>query len=672
MVEALGIWSHALAATMFVALALWQSRAPTWTPAQGAFAGALAGTAFWALVVALSEPASIAAALAESLRNLGWLGWLFALLREGARDSRRVALSMLFVVVGVVGVAEMLVALVPVLVPDAAASIRFAALALRLVTTIGALVLVHNLYTAAAPEARSGLRLPLIALAVLWSYDLSVYGVAALAERWSASFLALRGMVALLTAPAFGLALRRPDGWKMQLSRTVAFQSLSLVAILFYFGLLALLTVALDRIGGDYARLVQVGFVFATTLAALAFLPSDRFRAWFKVKLAKHFFAHRYDYRAEWLRFTETIGAPGPEAPPLGERAVRALADITDSSAGLLLTPDETGALIVQAAWQWGPTGGEPVPAPIAERLATAGRVIHAGEEIAPLPEWLRDDPRLWAIVPLLHFDGLAGLVVLARPPVDRGLDWEDFELLQIAGRQLASYLSEARGQQALSDARRFDEFNRRFAFILHDIKNLVSQLNLVARNAERHADNPAFRADMVETLKDSAGKLADLLARLSPHDKSRPEEPRAIAALSFVASLAARPRAGVEVTTAGDPELMLRADPVRLEQAFVHLLQNAIDASPAGASVAVTAYRRGLEGAIEIVDQGQGMSSEFMRTQLFRPFASTKAGGFGIGAYEARALVASMGGRIEVESHEGVGSRFTIVLPRAGAEVAA
>src|SRR3546814_16030222 len=98
-------------------------------------------------------------------------------------------------------------------------------------------------------------------------------------------------------------------------------------------------------------------------------------------------------------------------------------------------------------------------------------------------------------LVPLVHFNTLAGVILLARPPVDRALDWEDFDLLRIAGRQVASYLAEARAQGALADARRFDEFNRRFAFILHDIKNLVSQLSLVARNAERHADNPDFRA---------------------------------------------------------------------------------------------------------------------------------------------------------------------------------
>ena len=61
-------------------------------------------------------------------------------------------------------------------------------------------------------------------------------------------------------------------------------------------------------------------------------------------------------------------------------------------------------------------------------------------------------------------------------------------------------------------------------------------------------------------------------------------------------------------------------------------------------------------------------MSAEFVRTRLFQPFASTKEQGFGIGAYEARALVTAMGGRIEVDSREGEGSVFSLIFPRAEA----
>src|SRR3546814_6302051 len=73
---------------------------------------------------------------------------------------------------------------------------------------------------------------------------------------------------------------------------------------------------------------------------------------------------------------------------------------------------------------------------------------------------------------------------VLQRPAAARALDWEDLDVLRIAGRQAASYLAESQSQAALSEAQRFDEFNRRFAFIMHDIKNLASQLSLLARNA--------------------------------------------------------------------------------------------------------------------------------------------------------------------------------------------
>src|SRR3546814_224160 len=110
--------------------------------------------------------------------------------------------------------------------------------------------------------------------------------------------------------------------------------------------------------------------------------------------------------------------------------------------------------------------------------------------------------------------------------PGARVLDWEDLDVLRIAGRQAASYLAESQSQAALSEAQRFDEFNRRFAFIMHDIKNLASQLSLLARNAERHADKPEFRADMTQTLKISAGRLSDLLVRLSPREREPAAEP--------------------------------------------------------------------------------------------------------------------------------------------------
>ena len=266
--------------------------------------------------------------------------------------------------------------------------------------------------------------------------------------------------------------------------------------------------------------------------------------------------------------------------------------------------------------------------------------------------------------MPLIHNDRLVGLVLLAAPDYRRALDWEDFDLLKTAGRQAASSLAEAHGQQALGQAQRFDEFNRRFAFILHDIKNLVSQLSLVARNAERHADNPEFRADMVATLQNSVGKMTDLLARLAPQAGSRPLKPEAQPLKPILEAAIEVSNRGRDVRLRGNQSLWAVADSTALEQAVAHLIHNALDASADSQPVMIDALADGAEVAISIVDQGKGMSVDFIRNQLFQPFASTKDGGFGVGAFEARALVAAMGGRLDVTSRPGKGSRFTISLP--------
>ncbi len=217
-------------------------------------------------------------------------------------------------------------------------------------------------------------------------------------------------------------------------------------------------------------------------------------------------------------------------------------------------------------------------------------------------------------------------------------------------------------------NAQRFEDFNRRFAFILHDVKNLVSQLSLLARNAERHSDNAEFRADMVATLKGSVGKMNELLERLDPSPDQRPAklEPTPIRAL--VASAIASKRGDHEVMLLGDGSPGVMADPVGLEQAIGHLVQNAVDASQPHEPVTVRMGSQNGHVTISIGDCGVGMDAEFVRTRLFQPFASTKKGGFGVGAFEAKSLIAAMGGRLTVESRPGEGSLFTITLPAAEA----
>lgn len=668
MVATLILWGHALAALLFGALGLWALRRAEPGIPRKTLAIALVLTALWALAVAGIGETDLVTKIAEGARNLAWLGFMIILHRRSGAERPPAAIGTVYGVVAVVILIALTLHVTATAAPDIAPQAIQAALLLRMMVAVAALVLVQSLHSAIMAPAAAGMRPIVLALAAMWLVDINVLSVAWLTAGWPSELVAVRGLAMALIAAAIAAGLQRRGEWPMQLSRTVAYQSLSLVAIGLYFALLALATTAIAAIGGDNARLFQTAFVFGSTAAILTFVSNPWLRAWIKVKLAKHFFRHRYDYRAEWLRFTETLGEPEDSAP-LDERIVKALADLTDSPAGVLLIP-QGEALGVGAVWNAArsdlPVGyGEDWPHAALDP-ALVLELDTAGDETA-IPVSIRDWDQAWVVVPLPHHSRLAGAIVLARPPVPRALDWEDFDLLKAAGRQLASYLAEERALAALAEAQRFDEFNRRFAFIMHDIKNLVSQLTLVARNAERHADNPAFRADMVATLQDSAGRMNDMLARLSQHHRGRIEAPIAtpLAPLARRVAKARRAQHPVEVTVTGDP--LAVADPATLETLLGHLVQNAIEASTPGAPVTIAVETGQGEARIEVIDRGTGMSPAFVRDKLFKPFVSSKPGGFGIGAFEAQKLAAEMGGRIEVESSEGKGSRFRVVLRAAG-----
>ncbi len=648
-----------------------------------AIATSLALTASWCLAVAFTGAGSIVSSLAETVRNLAWLLVLFRLF---AGDGRYATMRPIRWVVATLTVLELLN---PALIlmadsfalgPGESDTVLEVAVLFRLLLAVGGLVLAHNLYVGAAPPARAALRWPAAALALLWGFDLNLYTTAYLGDELPRELAALRGLAAVGVAILLALGVARDSAeLRFRPSRAVAFQTFSLLVIGAYLLIMVAVSRWLALSGGNSARAVQVGFLFTASVVALLVLPSRRLRSWLRVMLAKHLFQHRYDYRAEWLRFTRTIGRGGDDALALEERIVQSLADITDSSAGLLIAPGDSGELALAARWQWPhlEVPSEALPAQAVGFFEKGAYVIDLDDvrrgtslrdEGHIVPQWLRDEPKAWAMMPLLHYDRLVGVVVLARPSQPRKLDWEDFDLLRVVGQQLASYLAESAVQEALAESSRFDDFHRRIAFVMHDIKNLASQLSLLARNAEHHAENPAFRADMLVTLRNSADKLNTLLARLSRYGNMGVDRLEDVSADEVA-------RAVAEQFQAQHPVQVIECQPCRvsarreaLEQVLVHLVQNAVDASAVDSTVFLNVVSDGLHGRIEVIDSGHGMSADFVRSRLFKPFVSSKQGGFGIGAFEARELVRAMQGRVEVESREGLGSRFVIRLPLAAA----
>ena len=647
---------------------------------------ALCVTALWCVAGAAVGPGTALAALLETARNLAWIVVLYRLFANDGRDQSLAPIRPLVLALAFVECLQPALLVLAGRV-DGAASVPelvFAVSAMfRVLVAVGALVLLHNLYAGASAPSRKLLKWSAAALAAMWAYHLNLYTIAWFTGALPPELAALRGLVAAAIALLLALgANARAGDLRLLPSRAVAFQSLSLLLIGGYLLAMMLIARSLSLLGGDLGRLMQVGFVVVAAVAALLWLPSKRLRGWLRVTVIKHLFQHRYDYRAEWLRFTRTIGRAGEMTQSLPERAIQALADIADSPGGVLLLPTEDASMELAARWRW--QAIEVPPLAVCHELSAlferSGVIValddaRAGHDVAGelqhLPRWLLDEPDAWAVVPLLHYERLTGVVVLARPATARRLDWEDFDLLKVVGQQLASYLAEQAGQQALMEAARFDEFNRRIAFVMHDIKNLASQLSLLARNAEKHADNPEFRKDMLVTLTKSAEKLNALLQRLGRYGTGGASARTPVDLAATARSVAARYDGVHPVELTRAEECWVLADPEALEQALVHLVQNAVEASPVGMPVYLDVTGDGLQGRLEIVDSGPGMDPQFVRDGLFKPFVSSKEGGFGIGAFEARELVRAMGGRLEVESREGLGSRFAVRLPlTAAAEI--
>ena len=141
------------------------------------------------------------------------------------------------------------------------------------------------------------------------------------------------------------------------------------------------------------------------------------------------------------------------------------------------------------------------------------------------------DVTRAWLIVPLVHHERLFGIMMLGRSRSAREVNWEDYDILKTVGRQAASYLAQEETSKALAEARQFEAFNKRFAFVVHDIKNLVSQLSLILSNAARHRANKAFQDDMIETVRQSVEKMNRMLKQL--HAEPGWSEPKAAVELT-------------------------------------------------------------------------------------------------------------------------------------------
>jgi signal transduction histidine kinase len=222
-------------------------------------------------------------------------------------------------------------------------------------------------------------------------------------------------------------------------------------------------------------------------------------------------------------------------------------------------------------------------------------------------------------------------------------------------------------------ETRQFESFMRISAMLTHDLKNAIEGLSLTVGNMERHFDNPQFRADAMRGLTSATDKLKALVARLSrpmtslSGEHKLPTNIDLIPIIQRVVSMTAEPlRSKHSIVTRLPATLHALADPVRVEEVLENLVLNALEAmTEQGGTLTIEAAQTATGAAMfSVSDTGRGMSRIFVDTRLFRPFSTTKKTGIGLGLYTCREVIKASGGTIEVDSVEGAGTTFRVVLP--------
>ena len=546
---------------------------------------------------------------------------------------------------------------------------------------IAGLTLIEQLFRNTRLQRRWATKFLYLGLGILFAYDFFLYADALLFKRLDSTIWEARGLASVLAAPLIAVAAARNPEWSLEVfvSRRVVLHSTTIFGAGIYLLAMAGAGYYIRAYGGNWGATLQLAFLTGAGLLLAILLFSGQLRARALVLLSKHFFNYKYDYREEWLKFTDTLSSGDPQDPP-HERMIGAVAEIVHSTGGLLWVRRDIGGFTLAASQNLHERGlstiqVEPADSSLVRFLEQRQWVIELDEyQREPelygdliLPDWLREVRRAWLVAPLLLGERLQGFLVLLESRASQQMNWEDRDLLKTAGRQVASYVALLEASEALGEARQFEAFHRLSAYVVHDLKNIAAQLALVVANAAHHGKNPAFVEDAFQTVAHATERMNRLLAQLRKEPLASAARPVALASAvqRAVEACAVRQPAPVARTVVDD-EPWVEVDPERLAAVLEHLIQNAQEATEAKGRIEVVVYSEGQTAVAAVRDDGCGMDEQFIRERLFRPFTTTKGNaGMGIGVYESREFARAAGGELTVASQPGQGATFFLRLPR-------
>jgi putative PEP-CTERM system histidine kinase len=482
---------------------------------------------------------------------------------------------------------------------------------------------------------------------------------------------------------ALALARRSLNDLSIPVQRPVIYySSVSLTLAGAFLLTMAVLSKILPVLTPEWKHIVSLGFYLLAGGGGLLLTLSPRANRAVKRFIDRNFYANRYDYRREWERVSNAIAPTG--RPEDISRQIEALVcSVFEADRAAIYLRDESGGPLRRIH---GPSGmpGALGPDNLLVRDLSRTRAPLVFDDIASdldlIPTAVENQVAIEALdaavcAPLTVGDQLVGLLWLSEKKNDEDYSYEDVEFLGAMARHLAGTLWFARQAEQLAETRQLESLHRLSSYVLHDIKNHVSGLSLVVENARRHLANPEFQRDAMAVVERTVSSLRELMghvAGVTRPPEARPEicaVPDLLEDAAVTSGLAAGGREGLRFVSRCDLDGPVRIDRRLTHRVLVNLLTNAREAITEAGEIVLTATLEKVSGdrgvlLFTVRDNGRGMSEEYVRNGLFRPFASTKPGGLGVGLSQCRAIIEAQGGTITVESQPARGTTFCVRLP--------
>lgn len=539
------------------------------------------------------------------------------------------------------------------------------------------LLLIEQIYRNAVADVRRVVKFLCLGLGGLFIVDFILYSKSLLFAKLDSSLWDARGIINALISPLLAISIVRfqSEKLRMTVSRKIAFHTTVLFGTGLYLFLMSLAGVYIRDFGGNWGEITQIIFIFLAFLVLSALFVSGRVRALAKIYFNKHFFHYRYDYRDEWIKLSKTISRLN-SINELSSFIINTMADLVDSSGGGIWLKNEQGNYYLAEQNNLGFKSPKLVPADdsLIKFFRDTKWVIDFVEffddpeiyDEVDLSTWYAPKKNVWLIIPLFRQNDLEAFVVLTQAKVPRKLNWEDHDLLKTVGMQLTNALALSHASDALSRSRQFEAYNRLSAYLVHDLKNLVAQISLIVKNAEKHKRNPEFIDDSILTLENVVSKIEYLLSQLKQGHVT--SDNKVVINLEEVITDVSRQQAGnkpvLQLSACAEP-LKILGEREKITAILGHLVQNAQEATDDTGFVRLEISRDEQNAVIKVIDNGSGMDEKFIAERLYKPFDTTKGNaGMGIGVYEARDYILKYSGEIAVDSKPGKGTTFTIRLP--------